>query len=98
MQCYMQAYGVSESDLAQIAVHEYQNATYKPWPQMNKVQITLEQAVKIEGVNRYVVDGANRQQRWLFSNDRAEPKRCNAGPWVRGHSAASCWSMSRFHQ
>src|SRR5271165_1549446 len=53
MQCYMQAYGVSESDLAQIAV----NAKYNPWAQMNKAQITLEQAMKIEGVNRYVVEG-----------------------------------------
>ena len=57
MQCYMQVYGVSESDLAQIAVNEYQNAKYSPWAQMNKVQITLEQAMKIEGINRYVVDG-----------------------------------------
>jgi acetyl-CoA C-acetyltransferase len=57
MQCYMHAYGVSESDLAQIAVNEYQNAKYNPWAQMNKVQITLEQAMKIEGVNRYVVEG-----------------------------------------
>jgi len=57
MQCYMQVYNVSESDLAQIAVNEYQNAKYNPWAQMNKVQITLEQAMKIEGINRYVVDG-----------------------------------------
>ena len=57
MQCYVQVYGVSESDLAQIAVNEYQNAKYNPWAQMNKVQITLEQAMKIEGINRYVVDG-----------------------------------------
>ncbi len=57
MQCYMQVYGVTESDLAQIAVNEYQNAKYNPWAQMNKVQITLEQAMKIEGINRYVVDG-----------------------------------------
>jgi len=57
MQCYMQVYGVSESDLAQIAVNEYQNAKFSPWAQMNKVQITLEQAMKIEGINRYVVDG-----------------------------------------
>src|SRR5271165_4336386 len=46
MQCYMQVYGVSESDLAQIAVNEYQNAKYNPWAQMNKIQITLEQAMK----------------------------------------------------
>ncbi len=57
MQCYMQVYGVGESDLAQIAVNEYQNAKYNPLAQMNKVQITLEQAMKIEGINRYVVEG-----------------------------------------
>jgi len=57
MQCYMQVYGVSEQDLAQIAVNEYQNAKYNPYAQMNKVQITLDQAMKIEGINRYVVDG-----------------------------------------
>lgn len=57
MQCYVQVYGVSENELAQIAVNEYQNAKYNPYAQMNKVQITLEQAMKIEGINRYVVDG-----------------------------------------
>ena len=57
MQCYMQVYGVSESDLAQIAVQEYRNAKHNPWAQMNKIQITLEQAMKIEGINRYVVEG-----------------------------------------
>ena len=53
----MQAHGVSEADLAAIAVQEYANAKYNPCAQMNKVQITLEQAMKIEGLNRYVVEG-----------------------------------------
>lgn len=57
MQAYMQEHKVSEEDLARIAVQEYANAKYNPCAQMNKVQITLEQAVKIEGINRYVVDG-----------------------------------------
>jgi acetyl-CoA acetyltransferase len=57
MQCYLQVYGATEADLAQIAVNEYANAKFNPWAQMNKVQITLEQAMKIEGINRYVVDG-----------------------------------------
>jgi acetyl-CoA C-acetyltransferase len=38
-------------------VQEYANAKYNPCAQMSKVQITLEQAMKIEGINRYVVDG-----------------------------------------
>ena len=57
MQAYMQEYGVTERDLAQIAVTEYGNAKYNPCAQMNKVQITLEQAMKIEGVNKYIVEG-----------------------------------------
>ena len=57
MQAYMKEYGVTEEDLAQIAVNEYANAKYNPCAQMNRVQITLEQAMKIEGINRYVVEG-----------------------------------------
>ncbi len=57
MQAYMSEHGVAEEHLAQIAVEEYQNARYNPWAQMSKVQITLEQAMKIEGINRYVVEG-----------------------------------------
>ena len=57
MRDYMAAYGVSEAELAQIAVCEYGNAKHNPCAQMNKIQITLEQATKIEGVNRYVVPG-----------------------------------------
>lgn len=57
MQAYMSEYGVTEEDLARIAVEEYANARFNPWAQMSKVQITLEQALKIEGINRYVVDG-----------------------------------------
>lgn len=57
MQQYMSEYNVSEQDLAAIPVQEYANAKFNPNAQMSKVQITLEQAMKIEGINRYVVDG-----------------------------------------
>ena len=57
MQAYMKEHNVSEADLAEIAVQEYGNAKYNSCAQMNKVQITLDQALKIEGINRYVVDG-----------------------------------------
>lgn len=57
MDSYMKTHGVSEEALAQIAVIEYGNARYNPYAQMQKVQITLDQAMKIEGINRYVVDG-----------------------------------------
>jgi acetyl-CoA C-acetyltransferase len=57
MKEYMETYGVTERDLAAIAVQEYANAKFNPCAQMSKVQVTLDQAVKIEGPNRYVVDG-----------------------------------------
>jgi acetyl-CoA C-acetyltransferase len=57
MQAYMDEHGVSERDLAHIPVQEYANARFNPWAQMSAVRITLDQAVKIEGINRYVVDG-----------------------------------------
>jgi acetyl-CoA acetyltransferase len=57
MKEYMDVYGVTERELAAIAVQEYANAKYNPCAQMNKVQITLDQAVKIEGMNRYIAEG-----------------------------------------
>ncbi|MBN9659622.1 MAG: thiolase family protein [Acidobacteria bacterium] len=57
MQTYMTEHGVPEEHLAQIAVEEYANAKFNPYAQMSKVQITLAQAMTIEGINRYVVDG-----------------------------------------
>jgi acetyl-CoA acetyltransferase len=57
MQAYMDESGVTERDLAAIPVQEYANAKFNSCAQMNKVQITLDQALKIEGLNRYVVEG-----------------------------------------
>jgi acetyl-CoA C-acetyltransferase len=57
MDCYMKTHGVSEEDLARIAVTEYANANENPYAQMQKVHLSLEQATAIEGINRYIVDG-----------------------------------------
>jgi acetyl-CoA acetyltransferase len=57
MQQYMAEYGVSEEHLAQIAAEEYACAQHNPYAQMKGVELTLDQAMKIEGVNRYVVEG-----------------------------------------
>ncbi len=57
MDVYMQEHGVTEQDLAAIAVAEYANANKNPYAQMQKVQVSLEDATKIEGINRYIVDG-----------------------------------------
>jgi acetyl-CoA C-acetyltransferase len=57
MQAYMQENGATEEDFARIAVQEYANANQNPWAQMQKVQVSLEQALKPEGINRYIVEG-----------------------------------------
>jgi acetyl-CoA C-acetyltransferase len=57
MDCYMKTHRVSDEDLARIAVAEYANANKNPYAQMQKVSLSLEQATKIEGVNRYIVEG-----------------------------------------
>jgi acetyl-CoA C-acetyltransferase len=54
---YIRVHGSSEADLAEIAVVEYGNAKFNPWAQMQKVQITLEQAMTIDDRNRYLVEG-----------------------------------------
>jgi acetyl-CoA C-acetyltransferase len=57
MELYMKTHGVTEEQLAQIAVIEYANANKNPYAQMQKAVVTLETAMKIEGINRYVVEG-----------------------------------------
>ncbi|MEO8054935.1 MAG: thiolase family protein [Acidobacteriota bacterium] len=57
MDAYLREYGATEADLAAIAVEEYANARHNPFAQMHKNDVTLEKALAIEGINRYVVDG-----------------------------------------
>ena len=57
METYIKVHKVSEEDLARIAVAEYANANENPYAQMQKVHVSLEDATKIEGINRYIVDG-----------------------------------------
>jgi len=57
MAAYMKAHGVGEAELGQIAVAEYRNGNQNPYAQMQKVQVSLDQVLRIEGINRYVVDG-----------------------------------------
>ena len=57
MDDYMKAHGVTEEDLAAIAVQEYANAKHNPYAQMRNVELTVEKACQIEGINRYIVEG-----------------------------------------
>ncbi len=54
---YMKTHGVSERDLAQIAVTEYGNANKNPYAQMRKITVTLDQAANITDRNKYIVEG-----------------------------------------
>jgi acetyl-CoA C-acetyltransferase len=57
MDCYMKVHTVGEAELAEIAVTEYRNGQHNPYAQMQKVQISVDDALKVEGINRYIVDG-----------------------------------------
>lgn len=53
---YVKQHRTSERELAQIAVAEYASARQNPFAQMH-IELSLEQALEIGGVNRYIVDG-----------------------------------------
>ncbi|HEX8926435.1 MAG TPA: hypothetical protein VF786_11610 [Terriglobales bacterium] len=57
MRDYMAAYGVTERDLATISAYEYCNGNKNPYAQMQKAQVTLDEAEHIGDRNRYVVEG-----------------------------------------
>jgi len=57
MAAYIQAHGATARDLATIAVAEYRNARFNPFAQMREVDLTLDVAEKLEGINRCIVDG-----------------------------------------
>jgi acetyl-CoA C-acetyltransferase len=57
MRDYMAAHGVSERDLAEISTREYANGNHNPYAQMQKIQVTLDEAATAAGRNRYIVDG-----------------------------------------
>lgn len=54
---YMKEHNVTERDLAQIAVTEYCNGHHNPYAQMQNVEVSIDRALAIEGINRYIVDG-----------------------------------------
>jgi len=57
MRDYMAAHGATERDLAAVAAQEYANGNHNPYAQMQKVQVSLDEAASSEGRNRYIVDG-----------------------------------------
>jgi acetyl-CoA C-acetyltransferase len=57
MDVYLRTHGCTEEHLAAIAVQEYANAKHNPYAQMRNVDLTVEKACQIEGVNRYIAEG-----------------------------------------
>jgi acetyl-CoA C-acetyltransferase len=54
---YLKTHGGTEEHLAAIAVQEYANARHNPYAQMRNVDLTVEKACQIEGINRYIAEG-----------------------------------------
>jgi acetyl-CoA C-acetyltransferase len=54
---YLKAHRCTEEHLAAIAVQEYRNAKHNPYAQMRNVDLTVEKACQIEGINRYIAEG-----------------------------------------
>ena len=57
MDVYLKTHGYTEEHLASIAVQEYANAKHNPYAQMRNVDLSVEKACSIEGINRYIADG-----------------------------------------
>jgi len=57
MKTYMDAHGATERDFAEISSREYANSTYNPYAQMQKIEVSVDEAATPEGRNRYIVDG-----------------------------------------
>lgn len=57
MDRYMKEWGVTEEELAHVPVTMYRHANMNPLAQMNKVQMSVDKVMTLDGPNRYVVDG-----------------------------------------
>jgi acetyl-CoA acetyltransferase len=57
MRDYMAEHGTSERELAEISAREYGNGNKNPYAQMQKVEVSVDEAATVEGRNRYIVEG-----------------------------------------
>jgi acetyl-CoA C-acetyltransferase len=57
MDVYLKTHGETEEHLASIAVQEYANAKHNPYAQMRNVDLTVDKACAIEGINRFIAEG-----------------------------------------
>lgn len=57
MDAYMKHWGATEEELAHVAAGMYAHANHNPLAQMQKVQMTVEKVMTIDGPNRYLAEG-----------------------------------------
>ena len=57
MKTYMDTHGATERDLAEISSHDCANWGNNPYAQMQKIEVSVDEAATPEGRNRYIVDG-----------------------------------------
>jgi acetyl-CoA C-acetyltransferase len=57
MRDYMAAHGTTERELAEVSAREYANGNKNPYAQMQKIEVSLDEAATPEGRNRYIVEG-----------------------------------------
>jgi acetyl-CoA acetyltransferase len=57
MRDYMAAHGTTEREFAEISAREYANSTHNPYAQMQKIEVSVDEASTPEGRNRYIVEG-----------------------------------------
>ena len=53
----MEAHGTTERQFAEISSREYANSSYNPYAQMQKIEVSVDEAATPEGRNRYIVPG-----------------------------------------
>jgi acetyl-CoA C-acetyltransferase len=54
---YIKEHGCTERDLAHVPAQFYANANLNPLAQMHKARVSVDDVMKLEGINRYVVEG-----------------------------------------
>ncbi len=57
MRDYMATHGTTEREFAEISSREYANSSHNPFAQMQKIEVSVDEAATPEGRNRYIVDG-----------------------------------------
>lgn len=57
MDKYMKEWGATEEQLAHVPLTFYRHANRNPFAQMNKVEMTLDKIMTIDGPNRYIAEG-----------------------------------------